>query len=41
MEVLDLQFLATEYSTTFGGRIDTLAGDTIGLPVIIEASATK
>jgi hypothetical protein len=24
-DVLDLQFLATEYTTTFGGRIDTLA----------------
>ncbi|MFO1225684.1 DUF5655 domain-containing protein [Roseateles sp.] len=35
-EVLDLQFLATEYSTTFGGRIDTLAVDSAGAPVIIE-----
>lgn len=35
-EVLDLQFLATEYSTTFGGRIDTLAVDNSGAPVIIE-----
>lgn len=35
-EVLDLQFLATEYATTFGGRIDTLAVDSGGAPVIIE-----
>lgn len=35
-EVLDLQFLATEYVTTFGGRIDTLAVDNGGAPVIIE-----
>ena len=35
-EVLDLQFLATEYATTFGGRIDTLAVDNGGAPVIIE-----
>lgn len=35
-EVLDLQFLATEYVTTFGGRIDTLAVDNSGAPVIIE-----
>lgn len=35
-EVLDLQFLATEYTTTFGGRIDTLAVDASGSPVIIE-----
>lgn len=25
MEVLELRYLATEYVTTFGGRIDTLA----------------
>lgn len=36
MEVLELRFLATEYVTTFGGRIDTLAVDTDGAPVIIE-----
>jgi predicted transport protein len=35
-EVLGLHFLATEYPTTFGGRIDTLAVDTNGAPVIIE-----
>lgn len=36
LEVLDLHFLATEYATTFGGRIDTLAVDVNGAPVIIE-----
>jgi len=36
MEVLDMHFLATEYTTTFGGRIDTLAIDVNGAPVIIE-----
>jgi predicted transport protein len=36
LEVLELKFLATEYSTTFGGRIDTLAVDNGGAPVIIE-----
>lgn len=40
-EVLDLQFLATEYSTTFGGRIDTLAVDNSGAPVIIEYKRNK
>jgi len=35
-EVLDMHFLASEYATTFGGRIDTLAVDTNGAPVIIE-----
>ena len=35
-ETLGLQFLATEYSTTSGGRIDTLAVDSDGAPVIIE-----
>lgn len=35
-EVLDLQLLASEYVTTFGGRIDTLAVDNGGAPVIIE-----
>lgn len=35
-EVLDLRFLATEYVTTRGGRIDTLAVDNTGAPVIIE-----
>jgi RecB family endonuclease NucS len=40
-EVLDLQFLATEYATTFGGRIDTLAVDNTGAPVIIEYKRNK
>ena len=41
IEVLDLLFLATEYTTTFGGRIDTLAVDTHGSPVIIEYKRNK
>lgn len=40
-EVLDMHFLATEYSTTFGGRIDTLAVDYNGAPVIIEYKRNK
>lgn len=35
-EVLGMHFLATEYVTTTGGRIDTLAVDEAGCPVIIE-----
>ena len=35
-EVLDMVFLASEYTTTFGQRIDTLAVDANGAPVIIE-----
>lgn len=35
-EVLGMYFLETEYITTFGGRIDTLAVDYNGCPVIIE-----
>lgn len=35
-EALELHLLATEYPTTFGGRIDTLAVDDNGAPVIIE-----
>ncbi len=35
-ELLEMYFLATEYVTTFGGRIDTLAIDCNGAPVIIE-----
>ena len=34
--VLNVDFLATEYSTSFGGRIDTLGIDKNGSPVIIE-----
>jgi len=41
MEVLDLRFLATEYTTTAGGRIDTLAVDASGAPVIIEYKRNK
>jgi predicted transport protein len=41
MEVLELRLLATEYATTFGGRIDTLAVDTSGAPVIIEYKRNK
>jgi predicted transport protein len=41
MEVLDMHFLETEYVTTFGGRIDTLAIDTNGSPVIIEYKRNK
>lgn len=36
IEVLDMHFLASEYVTTEGGRIDTLAVDVNGAPVIIE-----
>jgi predicted transport protein len=35
-DALDMHFLATEYQTTSGGRIDTLAVDSNGAPVIIE-----
>jgi predicted transport protein len=35
-EVLDVTFLATEYSTSFGGRMDTVGIDNNGSPVIIE-----
>jgi len=34
--ILNVNFLATEYSTSFGGRIDTLGIDKNGSPVIIE-----
>ena len=40
-EMLDMYFLATEYSTTSGGRIDTLAVDFTGAPVIIEYKLNK
>lgn len=40
-EVLDMHFLETEYTTTFGGRIDTLAIDSNGAPVIIEYKRNK
>ncbi len=35
-EILNITFLASEYSTSFGGRIDTLGMDHNGAPVIIE-----
>ncbi len=35
-EVLDIHFLASEFTTSFGGRIDTLGIDRNGSPVIIE-----
>ena len=35
-EILNITFLATEYSTSFGGRIDTVGVDQSGGPVIIE-----
>ena len=34
--ILNVDFLASEYSTSFGGRIDTLGIDKDGCPVIIE-----
>lgn len=40
-EVLGMHFLASEYITTFGGRIDTLAVDYTGAPVIIEYKKNK
>ena len=36
LTILNVNFLATEYSTSFGGRIDTLGIDNNGSPVIIE-----
>ncbi len=41
LELLDMNFLATEYKTTHGGRIDTLAIDSKGAPVIIEYKRNK
>jgi len=40
-EILDITFLASEYSTSFGGRIDTLGIDHNGSPVIIEYKRTQ
>ncbi|MBN2893496.1 MAG: hypothetical protein JXL97_16610 [Bacteroidales bacterium] len=34
--ILNIDFLASEYSTSFGGRMDTLGIDKNGSPVIIE-----
>jgi len=39
--ILDIDFLDTEYSTSFGGRIDTLGIDKNGSPVIIEYKKTQ
>lgn len=36
LEVFDMGFISSEYQTTHGGRIDTLAIDSDGAPVIIE-----
>ena len=36
LTLLDVHFIQTEYSTTSGGRIDTLGVDLNGAPVIIE-----
>jgi predicted transport protein len=35
-EILNITFLASEYSTSFGGRIDTLGIDHNGSPAIVE-----
>ncbi len=40
-EILNIYFLASEYSTTWGGRIDTLGIDKNGSPVIIEYKLTQ
>lgn len=40
-KVLNVTFLAHEYTTTAGGRIDTLGIDADGSPVIIEYKRTK
>ncbi|WP_092460807.1 DUF5655 domain-containing protein [Thermoflavifilum thermophilum] len=40
-EILNIIFLASEYSTTWGGRIDTLGIDKNGSPVIIEYKLNK
>ena len=40
-EVLEMYLLASEYTTTFGGRIDTLAVDYTGAPVIIEYKKSR
>jgi predicted transport protein len=41
LEVLDMHFLSSEYQTTHGGRIDTIAIDSNGAPVIIEYKRNK
>jgi predicted transport protein len=39
--ILNIDFLATEFTTSFGGRIDTLGIDKNGCPVIIEYKKTQ
>lgn len=39
--ILNITFLASEYSTSFGGRIDTLGIDHNGSPAIIEYKKTQ
>jgi len=39
--LLNITFLHSEYSTSFGGRIDTLGIDKTGAPVIIEYKRTQ
>ncbi len=41
LEILDIEFLASEYQTTDRGRIDTLAIDLDGAPVIIEYKKSR
>jgi len=41
LEALGVHFLATEYTTTMGGRIDTLGVDEAGCPVIIEYKKSR
>jgi predicted transport protein len=40
-EILNIRFLASEYATGFGGRIDTLGIDNNGAPAIIEYKRTQ
>jgi len=40
-EILDIHFLASEYTTSFGGRIDSLGIDKNGSPVILEYKKTQ
>lgn len=40
-EILNIEFLAREYPTSFGGRIDTLGIDNNGSPCIIEYKRNK
>ena len=35
-EILGVHFLASEYATSFGGRMDTLGIDDEGNPCIVE-----